>query len=181
MFPKIIQRSGSDLTFDELRQIKVAIFREFKVPFNDDDMSKDRLFFLLKNGEDVLAMGVLWKVEPVIYEDTTHTVYGVLNVVANIKGQGYGKQVISCMKNYIIVHNLTGFGFCMPKNKGFYEKCGFTTNTTSTHRFIYTKDNKRITNQDGQIIFYQESSDKLFENILSSQDKEVSIPTANLW
>jgi len=181
MIPKVIQKNASNLTTEELKQIKDAIFREFKVSFNVDDQSKDRLFFLLKNDKDILAMGALWKVEPIIYENKTYVVYGVLNVISNIKGKGYGRQVVSAMRDYLIAHNFSGFGFCMLKNKGFYEKCGFITNTFSTQRFVFKKNGKRITNQDGQIIFYQESSDKLFEKIFSTQEKEISIPTTDLW
>lgn len=178
---KIVLKNGADLTDDELSQIKVAIFREFKVSFKIDDQTRDRLFFLLKHNDVILAMGALWEVKPVIFNGEKFSFFGVLNVVANIKGKGYGKQVVTEMREYIISHNFTGFGFCMPKNTAFYEKCGFTIDTVSTQRFVYTKGTERITNRDGQYIFYQDSSDHFMEKVLASPDKEVSIPTQNLW
>lgn len=179
---KLVMKKGTELTTNELFQIKEAIFREFKVLFNStSDQSKDKSFFLLKKGDFIFAMGALWKVQPVIFNGENFIMYGVLNVVANIKGKGYGKQVVSTMRKYLTSKNFTGFGFCMLKNRGFYEKCGFNINTTSTQRFVYKKGNERITNQDGQIIFHQDSSDGFMKKVLSRSEKEVSIPTQNLW
>lgn len=177
----MIVKPGSELEESELSQIKEAIFREFKVPFNINDQAEDRLFFLLKDKDAIIAMGVLWEVKPVIFNEEAFTVYGVLNVVANIKGKGFGKKVVTAMRDYLIKNNLTGIGFCMPKNAGFYEKCGFMINAVSTQRFVYMKGEERITNQDGQYIFYIDGSDKFMEKVLTSPDQEVSIPTENLW
>ena len=68
----------------------------------------------------------------------------------------------------------------MPKVKEFYQKCGFSVAEGITQRFIYRKDNENITNQDGQIIFYQESSDQMIKHILASPEKEILIPTDGL-
>lgn len=178
---KLVQKPGSELSEDELAQIKEAILREFKVPFNVNDQAKDRLFFLLKDGDKILSMGALWEVKPVIFDGENFTIYGVLNVVANEKSKGYGKRVVTAMREYLVSQDLTGFGFCFPKNKGFYEKCGLKIEENATKRFIYHKGEERITNQDGQVIFYQESSDNFMKKVLSKQDEEVSIPTNNLW
>jgi len=178
---EIILKNCSELTADELAQIKEAIFREFKVPFKIEDQSPDKLFFLLKEQREILAMGALWEVKPVIFDGEEFSFSSVLNVVANEKGKGYGKQTVLAMRNSLTKNNKTGFGFCMPKNKGFYEKCGFQIEEKSTQRFIYHKGSERITNKDGQIIFYQDSSDKFMKKVLVNPDKEVSIPTQNLW
>lgn len=178
---EIILKKGSELTYEELDQIKSAIFREFKVSFRIEDQSPDKLFFLLKEQDKILAMGALWKVKPVIFDGQEYSFLAVLNVVANEKGKGYGRQVVDGMRKYAIKQDKTCFGFCMPKNKGFYEKCGFQIEEKSTQRFVYQKGTERITNQDGQIIFYQESSDYFMKKVLAKPEKEVSIPTENLW
>ena len=178
---EIILKKSSELTENELAQIKDAIFREFKVPFKIEDQSPDKLFFLLKKQNTILAMGALWEVKPVLFDSEVFSFFGVLNVVANEKGKGYGKQVILAMREYLTKNNKTGFGFCMQKNKGFYGKCGFQIEENSTQRFVYQKGDKRITNQDGQIIFYQESSDNFMKKVLAQPEKEVSIPTEKLW
>ncbi|MDO8610558.1 MAG: GNAT family N-acetyltransferase [bacterium] len=177
----IIKKNGSELTDSELAQINDALLREFKVSLPSRDQLKDRLFFLLKQGNTILAMGALLEVRPVIFDEKEYVIYGFVNVVANEKGKGYGKQVITAMKEYLTTYDKTGLGFCMLNNKRFYEKCGFNIETTSTQRFVYTKGAERITNQDGQIIFYQDSSDNFMKKVLAKPEKEVSIPTQNLW
>lgn len=178
---RLVVRYVSDLSDDELIQIKEALLREFKVPFNINDESKDTLFFLLKQKDVTLAMGGLQEVKPVICNDESFVFYGVIHVVATIKGKGYGKRVVSAMKQYLVSHDLTGLGFCMPKNLGFYEKCGFISATTSSQWFVYKKGTERITNQDGQYIFYYDSSDHFMKKVLSNPNKDVFIPTAGLW
>lgn len=178
---EIILKKGTELAEDELTQIKSAIFREFKVPFRIEDQSPDKLFFLLEQENKILAMGALWEVKPVILDGEEFSFLAVLNVMANEKGKGYGKQVVSTMREYLTKNNKTGFGFCMPRTKGFYEKCGFQIEEKSTQRFVYTKGKERITNKDGQIIFYQDSSDNFMKKVLAQPEKEVSIPTENLW
>ncbi|MBI4973215.1 GNAT family N-acetyltransferase [Candidatus Roizmanbacteria bacterium] len=178
---EIFLKKGSELSIDELAQIKDAIFREFKVPFQIADQSPDRLFFLLKQENKILSMGALWEVKPVSFEGEEFSFFGVLNVVANEKGKGHGRQVVEAMRKYALAHNKTAFGFCMPKNKGFYAKCGFQIEENSTQRFVYAKGTERITNKDGQIIFYQESSDNFMKKVLAQPEKEVSIPTEKLW
>lgn len=177
----MVIKKGVDLIDQELSQIKEAIFREFKAPFNISDQTKDRLFFLLKQEDTILAMGALWEVKPVVFNGENFVIYGVLNVVANIKGKGYGKRIVHTIREYLIFRNKTVLGFCMPKNTGFYEKCGFNIDAVSTHRFVYTKGRERITNQDGQYIFYQDSSNHFMEKVLAVPDQEVSIPTEKLW
>lgn len=180
-YKKIAIKPGTELKNEELNQINASLFREFRVsPLSKDDL-KERLFFLLMKKDNIIAMGALLKVEPVFFNDEKFTFFAFVNVVANKKGKGYGKQVVSTMRGYPINNDLSGFGFCMPKVQRFYEKCGFIINTQSTKRFIYMKEEESITNQDGQVIFYQDSSDKFMEKILANPSKEVFIPTQNLW
>lgn len=181
MSTKIIIKDGSELTESEIAQIKEAVQREFKVGFNSDDHDSDKLFFLLKNEDEILSMGALWEVKPVIFDGENFTIHAFLNVISNIKSKGYGKQVISTMLDYLKEHNFTGFGFTMLKNTGFYEKCGFDIESGSTQRFVYTKDGERITNQDGQVIFFLDNSDEFMKKVIANPDQQVTIPTDKLW
>jgi hypothetical protein len=174
-------KPGSELTESELGQINASLFREFKVPAAPRNDLKNKLFFLFKEEDEILAMGALMKVEPVYFNDEKFTLHGVVEIVANRKGEGYGMQVVTAMRDHLMKNDLIGLGFCMPKVQGFYEKCGFLIDTTSVQRFVYVKDGERITNQDGQLIFYQDSSARFMEKVLTNKDKEVSIPTKDLW
>lgn len=179
--PRIVLRNSSELSDDELTQMKEAIFREFKVPFRIQDNPQDTLYFFLKQQNAILAMGALGEVTPVIFNGDEFTFLGVLNVVANEKGKGYGKQVVTAMRESITTQDRTGLGFCFPSNKGFYEKCGFKIEANSTQRFVYRKGIERIINQDGQIIFYQDCSDDFMKKVLANPGKVVTIPTQGLW
>lgn len=176
----MIKKLGSELTPDEISQINEASLRDFKTQFKIED-AKGKLYFLLIEGENLIAFGALGEVNPVTFNGENFSIYGVYNVISNVKGKGFGKQVVVAIKDYLSSHNLTGLGFCMPKNAGFYEKCGFKIEANSTQRFVYTKDGKMITNQDGQVIFYQDGSDKFMEKILRDPQSEISLPTDNLW
>lgn len=176
-----IVKNGLDLNLEEELQIKESLFTEFKVNLPNDQKLSKTLFFLLKEESKILSIGGLLKTEPVFYNDKKFTAYGIVNVISNVKGKGYGKKVVTKMREYLISNNLTGIGFCHPKNQGFYKKCGFIFTTNSTQRFVYLKGTERITNQDGQIIFYEDSSDNFMKKVLLDPEKEVLIPSADLW
>lgn len=177
----IIKVNGPDLTDSELTQINAAVFREWKVAPYSKEKLLDTLFFFLKSDNKILSMAGLKKVEPVFLNEEKFSVLGVVEVVANTKGKGYGKSVVSAIRDYLTEIDTTGIGFTMPKNTPFYEKCGFKIELNSTKRFVYMKDGERIINQDGQVIFYQNSSDDFMVKVLAEKELEVSIPTDGLW
>ena len=120
-------------------------------------------------------------VDPVIFNDMNYKLLGFVEVISNVKGKGFGKKLIQHMLNYLKDTDTTGMGFTMPKNTGFYEICGLSINRDSTQRFVYIDGDKRVTNQDGQVIFYMDSSDNFMKEVLAHPDKEVILPTAGLW
>ncbi len=181
MKQQIIQKRGTELSGEELQQINDAIYREFKVqPLSLESLQK-KMFFLLQENEKILAMGAIMKVTPVKFENGTYTLFGIMNIIANEKGQGYGKAVVTAIKKYLLENDMTGIGFCMLKNKPFYEKCGFAVAEHATHQFVHKSDNGEIRNEDGQIIFYVDSSDQFMKKVLAQPNKEVILPTSGLW
>jgi GNAT superfamily N-acetyltransferase len=178
--PVLVIRKGSELDPDEVRQMTDSLQREFKIHTRPESF-RDKVFFLAKDGSEIVAMGGLWHVYPFEFDDIKYDVYGVVEVIANRKGMGYGKQVMTAIHDYLRAHDLTGFGFCSPKNQGFYLKCGFDVADGITQRFIYRHGDQRITNQDGQIIFYLDNSTRMMRKILASPSKEVLIPADGLW
>lgn len=178
---KITITPGDQLSAFEKEQINEAVLREFNVGQSPEDEMALRLFFFLKDGEKILAMGALMKTEPVEFNGEIFTLWAFVNVIANQKGVGYGKQVVTSMVEYLHKHDLTGIGFCMPKNRGFYEACGLTINTNETHRFIQHKDGNTFTNQDGQFIFYLDGKDRFMEKVMAYPDIQVNLPALELW
>lgn len=154
--------------------------REFKTTF-DSNSTEGKTFFLLKRKRLIISMGALWRVKPVLFHGEEFTIYALLNVISNVKGNGYGKRVVSKIRDYLVSRDCTGLGFCMPENTGFYAKCGFRIEPNSSKRFIHRTRDEDIVNQDGQFIFYQDSSDRFMEKVLSFPTFEVLIPTQNLW
>lgn len=178
--PNLFVVLGAELTAFEIEQITTSLHREFKISTKPESLY-NKIFFLLKDREEILAMAGLWEVKPFVFADEEYTVHALVEVVANVKGAGYGKRVVSAIHDYLLAKNLSGIGFCSPKNKGFYEKCGFSLVEGITKRFVYRNEGQDITNQDGQIIFYLDSSDELMKKVLAHPSVEVSIPTAELW
>jgi GNAT superfamily N-acetyltransferase len=101
-------------------------------------------------------------------------------VIANEKGKGYGKKVMTAIREYLVACDQTGLGFCWPHNQGFYEKCGFTVETKSTHRFVYHNGEEEQT-AEGQVIFYLDSSERFMEKILAEPCLEISVPDPGIW
>ncbi len=181
MDTEIVKVNGKDLSDIEISQINSSVFREWKVEPYTREILSDTLFFFLKKKDEILAMGGLKDTHPVIFDEVSFSILGVVEVVSNVKGEGHGKSVVSAMRKYLVENGKTGIGFCMLKNVGFYEKCGFKIEHNSSQRFVYTKGEERIINQDGQVIFYQDGVDQFMEKVLSNPNLEVSIPTDGLW
>lgn len=172
---------AADLTDDELNQANAAVLREFgAAPLRRDDMG-DRLWFFLKEGAAIVAMGGLQTVEPVLVAGAAFSVRGFVEVIANVKGRGYGTRVVTAMRAALLSQDLTGIGFCRPAVRGFYEACGLAIETGSTQRFVYQTEDRAITNQDGQILFYQESSARFMATVLADPSHAVLLPTDGLW
>ncbi len=176
----LVIKKGTELTESESKQMVSALYHEFKLD-TDPHSFDDKLFFLYKASEEVVAMAGLWEVKPVMFDGKSYVIHGVVEVIATMKGRGYGSIVMRAMHEHMSKNNLTGIGFCRPAISEFYEKCGFTVVRGVTHRFIFQKDGKDITNQDGQIIFCQDGSDEFMKHVLSDETKNVLLPTDGLW
>ena len=177
----LVKKPGLELREGEMRQMNASLEKEFGVPPMAKEDMEPTFFFLLKQHEEIVAFGGLRKTYPVIFDGQTYTIYGFVEVISNRKGEGYGKQVITTMRHYLLENDFTGFGFCMPRVQEFYRKCGFTIEEQSTQRFVYQKGEEKITNQDGQHIFYLHSSDKFMQNVLAKPTLPVFFPNDTLW
>lgn len=169
---------GSALSDHELQQLNSSLNREFGLSLQSKEQLNDRLFFLLKNNDEIIAFGALLTVNPVYFNGEEFSLMGFVNVVSNIKGKGYGKQIITKMIDYLRSNKKTAIGFTHPRNQIFYEKCGCIFPSISTKRFV-TKAGE--TNQDGQRIFYVEGEDQFMQKVLHNQDSVITLPESTLW
>jgi len=173
---------GNELPDQHYTQLNEASQREFQVRLPAKPELSDRRYFLLVETATgkILASGYLKPIHPVICNQETFSFLNIGGIIANDKGKGYGKQIMSAIREYLISHNTIGLGFCFPNNQGFYEKCGFTVETMSTQRFISRNGVERLT-AEGQYILYQDSSDRFLEKVLAQGEHEVSVPDPTIW
>ena len=137
-------KAGEELTDKEFDQINKVSLREFQVGLTSVKKLEGRILFLLLENQSILAQGQLIPIAPVAFNDGYYSLLGIGGIIAHEKGKGFGKQIMTAVKSYLVSRNKTGVGFCMPKNKVFYEKCGFMINTDSTERFVYRENGKKI-------------------------------------
>ena len=173
---------GNELDDFFYTQVNEASQREFGVRLPARSEIDDRLYFLLVEAESkkLLASGYLKPIAPVICNQETFSFLNIGGIIANEKGKGYGKRLMSGVRNHLIAHDTIGLGFCFPHNQGFYEKCGLTVETRSTHRFIYRNGEERLT-AEGQFLLYQDRSDHFLGHVLTQGEHEVFVPDPTIW
>ena len=178
---KLLVKTGGELSGQEIDQINQAKAREFKTsPLNEKQL-ETALFFLLLGHRKILAMGKLIPVNPVRFNKEVFSVLGIGGILANEKGKGNGRKIMSAIKDYLISQDKTGVGFCGSNNKGFYEKCGFKVETASIKRFVFQEDDRKITNSGDECLVYSDSSDCFMEKVLLRPEQEVMLPRPPDW
>lgn len=178
---KLLVKAGGELSEQEIGQINQAKAREFKVsPLNEKQL-ETTLFFLLLGHQKILAMGELIPVNPIKFNKEVFSVLGIGGILANEKGKGYGRKIMSAIKDYLISQDKTGVGFCGLNNKGFYEKCGFKVETALIKRFVFQENDRKITNSEDDCVVYLDASDRFMEKVLLHSDQEVMLPRPPDW
>lgn len=177
----LVIKKGEELTPEEFDQLNTASIREFNSDLHSITNLSERTVFLLSENGRLFAQGQIIPIEPVKCGNKTFSLSGIGGIISHEKGKGFGKQIMSTIKQYLISHDKTGIGFCMPKNRGFYEACGFTVNEFLTPHLVYYENNKKITEKDGQYVFYHESSDRFVTHILSHPDSDIILPIPPAW
>lgn len=176
----LVVKSGSKLTQQELNQINQNKFREWQIPTMSEEQVLLSTFFLLKEGEEILAQGQLVDIPGVKFKGQTFNLSGVGGIIASQKGQGFGKQLMTGIKDYLIKNNLIGVGFTGDQTIEFYRKSGFLADQDALKRFVHLKDGQRVTNKEDWV-FYQDSTDKFMEKVLENPDLDVLLPRDPDW
>ncbi|CAN5178656.1 hypothetical protein BH11PAT1_BH11PAT1_3040 [soil metagenome] len=177
---KIFIKHGTQLSPKELEEINSAKAREWQIPPMQKSEQESALFFLLKNEQDaILAQGEIIEINDIVFHNESFSILGIGGVVANEKGKGYGREIMTVIKNYIIKHKKTGVGFT--RKVEFYEKCGFSIDTESKKRFVYMKDGKRMTHETDECIVFLDGKDTFMEKIAAYPDQDVILPISPQW
>lgn len=178
----IVIKLGKELTQQEIDQINQAKAREWNEPPMGEEQREISLFFLLKDSRDnILAQGQLISIPRVVFNHNHYDIYGIGGIIANQKGQGYGKQLMLSIREFLKKEGKAGIGFTGLNIIGFYQKCGFTADFTSLKRFVHVDGNKKITNTTEDCVFYTESADNFMKQILAHPNEEVYLPRDPDW
>lgn len=156
---KTIVKTGKELTAGEVEQINEAFKRVF--PENEllelgDPQIKNDIFFFVRSSEgEIVAMGRLRPLK-ITFKGMKYPIQGISDIISNVEGQGYGRQIIEGIKKYLLVHNHLGLGFCAPHNREFYLKCGLDVESALSTRFYYKDQNGQLKNQDDGVIYFND-------------------------
>lgn len=169
--------TGKDLSSRDLSLINEFRKQEFgseslidPAPNNDD---WDKLYFLVKEGERLLAFGRLHNVE-VTFENQRYDTLGIATIVALSKRQGHGSQLMAGIRGHIEESGKTGFGFCAKELSDFYRKNGFLVMPDGITRFQHPTP-PRFPAGD---VLYLPGKDQLIEKMIQhpSEFAQISRP-----
>jgi hypothetical protein len=177
----LLIKKGKELQLDEITQINLAKAREFNAPPLNDNQLSSHLHFLLLENDKIIATGELLPVDQINFDGEIFSILGIGGIVANAKGKGHGKQIMTAIRNYLIENNKTGVGFCRLYNKGFYEKCGFIVDENVINRFVYYDGEKKITDTEDHCVFWVDSSDNFMAKVLSKPNIEILLNRPPNW
>lgn len=178
---KVVIKQGTELSEAEIEQINTAKLKEWNVPPLDEEQRKHIIVLIKDENCTILAQGQLVPLEDVIFDNEEFSCVGIGGVIANKKGQGYGRILMQEIKAYLEMHNTTGIGFTGKDTVGFYKRCGFLADYTSLKRFIHMKNGKKITNTTEECVFYFDSEDRFMEKVLSKPNFYIFLPRDPDW
>lgn len=176
---KIIIKKWQELSPDELSQMNASHEREWQSGDMSEEYHGENIFFLIKDGDTILAQGQLIPIDGVVFNGEKFDIMGVGGIIANEKGQGYGRQIMDAIKDYLTEHHITGVGFTGLDD--FYEKCGFKTDKDAIKRFVHIVGDERRINTESDRVCYLDSDDKFMGKVLSHPDLDVLLPRDPDW
>lgn len=167
---------GINLSEDLLKQINQARFNEFGDPPLEMENIKDALFVNVLSGNELVATGRLFPIDGVVFEDQKYSVMGINGIVALKKGSGYGRKLLKAISDHLSKNDKTGIGFCIPSNRGFYEKCNFGADTLTVNQFRFDKQYGKEELEETDIVIFQEGSDHLITKLRTHPGSLVFFP-----
>jgi GNAT superfamily N-acetyltransferase len=135
------------------------------------------LFFEVVEAGKIVSVGCLNSVT-VEFMAKKYDIQGIGGIVSVIKGKGYGKKLITAIRQYLKKKKLVGIGFCLKKNIPFYEKGGFFTDTKIVKQFVRRDEQGKLhsgENSDDAVIYFNIRSG-LVGKIIANRRMKVIIP-----
>lgn len=129
------------------------------------DYEPETIWIFVKDKNKIVSLG---GIRPIIltYNGKKYNIGGICSVISLVKEKGYGKIIISFMKNYSFKTGKSILGFTADKNIEVFKKLGLNIEKEFIRRFIYVKPNgEEIYDNEGAGIYY-EGKDKIISKIL---------------
>ena len=148
---------------------------------DDEEVESDpeASLFLLRSDDNkhVLATAVV-KPFDVRFAGVTYQVQGILNVVAAVQKQGYGRMVMAAVKELLIAERQTGLGFAKRGVSEFYSRCGYRVERDLVERFREEAADRTLRpHPDGEEdVIYVNDRAGLIQTILSKPDEWACVP-----
>lgn len=177
---RLFIKTWNQLSSKELEQMNDSHAREWHIGPMSQEHHKNNIFFLLidPNG-DILAQGQLVPIEGIQFKNEIFNIFGIGGIIANVKGQGYGRKIMDAIILYLKNKHMTGVGFT--GFSGFYEKCGLSVDTESIKRFVYFDGKKEVINTESDRICYVDSDDHFMEQVIKNPHDIVYLPRTPDW
>jgi len=160
----------SDPIIDMMNQQRLYEYGE-----NTKDFKKYELestFFFLKESHQIKAFGML-KPVTITYQEQSFHILGIGNIIAREKGKGWGKTLMTNIKDYLEQESRIGLGFCDKPVVGFYQKCGYdiVEQLSTRFRYQYAKEtNGRETLKNPRDILCYDADPNFINTLCSSND-----------
>jgi hypothetical protein len=129
------------------------------------DYEPETLWFFVKDKNKIVSFSGLRPIK-IKYLGKSYSIGGICSVISLVRGKGYGKILVSFMKNYSYKTGKTILGFTSDKNMEIFKKSGLDVKKDFIKRFVYMKPNgEKVYDNDGNGIYY-EGKDKIISKIL---------------
>ena len=160
----------SETTIEMMNRQRIHEYGENTKNFRENE--RKSIFFLMHEDRQIKAFGML-KPVTLTYQQQSFDILGIGNIIAREKGNGWGKLLMTEIKQYLDNENEIGLGFCRTSVVGFYEKCGYEIVKKLSTRFRYQYASETNTSdiliRPRDILCY-DPSQSIIQTLLSSDD-----------
>lgn len=174
----VTTKRGEDLFQSDIEQINQAFKRVFPenklLALGGSELEDNTFFFIYDPNKNIIATGRLRPIK-LFFKEDEYNIQGVADIISNKPGQGYGKKIMSAIRQWLEDHNEVGIGFCENTSE-FYQKSGFKIYPGLTSRFYYPNSWTGVLESYNSDVLYWGASDKLISSILTDDNERVFIP-----
>lgn len=143
--------------------------KEFGVENKKDfkkDYESETIWVIVRKKGKIVSFGGIRPIQ-VKYLGKKYSIGGICSTISAIKKKGYGKIMVSFMRNYSWRTGKTLLGFTGATE--FFKKTEFGTEKDFIKRFVWVKKNgERVYDDDGDGIYY-EGKDKFVSKVLKGK------------